>query len=105
MLGALVSLGPAAVEPLLALLKHDDAAARALAAIGLGELGDQRAVEPLIAALDDEEQVVRTAATAALGALGHVRPSTPQEESPAKTRQAEPEPESESVDASAAPNS
>jgi HEAT repeat protein len=90
MLDALVRLGPPAVEPLVALLKDDCAAARTLAAAGLAELGDQRAVGPLNAALDDEEQVVRAAATAALGKLGHAPPLPPQEEAPTKTRQAEP---------------
>jgi len=69
-LDALVGLGPPAVEPLVALLKHDFALARVLAAIGLGELGDPHAVEPLNAAFGDEEQVVREAATAALAKLG-----------------------------------
>jgi HEAT repeat protein len=91
MLDALVGLGPPAVEPLVALLKDDYAAARTLAAAGLAELGDQRAVGPLNAALDDEEQVVRTAAKAALGKLGHGPRSTPTETVPTETPQAKPD--------------
>jgi len=74
---ALVKLGPPAFEPVLAKLKHEDTAVRALAARILGELGDRRAVEPLIRALGDGEWHVRSQAAWALGELGDGRATGP----------------------------
>jgi HEAT repeat protein len=70
MLDALVKIGPPAVEPLIGVLKDENACMRSFAAEGLGELGDKRAVEPLVAVLKDEDEEVRRSATEALRKLG-----------------------------------
>ena len=72
-LDALVSTGAAAVEPLTTTLRDGNATQRALAAVGLGELGDQRAVGPLNAALNDDDERVRRWAVAGLRKLGENR--------------------------------
>ena len=63
---ALVKIGPPAVDPLLAALKHADVEVRTLAAWSLGRLGDKRAVGLLAAALKDKDEQVRAAAAGAL---------------------------------------
>src|ERR1700730_6296255 len=45
---ALVKIGSAAVEPLLATLKDSDSLVQMAVAKALGQIGDARAVEPLI---------------------------------------------------------
>jgi HEAT repeat protein len=52
----------------LAAAEHDDQ--RRLAAVALGEIGDERARQALVSALDDSSDAVCTAADAALDALG-----------------------------------
>jgi HEAT repeat protein len=69
-LDALVDVGPPAVEPLIGVLKDENALVRSFAAEGLGELGDKRAVQPLVAVLKDEDEEVRRSATEALRKLG-----------------------------------
>jgi HEAT repeat protein len=69
-LGALVKIGSPAVEPLIGLLKDENAWLRSFAAEGLGELGDKRSVQPLVALLKDEDEEVRRSATKALSKLG-----------------------------------
>ena len=73
MLDTLISIGAPAVEPLMATLKDGNATERALAAVGLGKLGDPRAVEPLKAALDDEDERVRRWAVEGLRKLNKNR--------------------------------
>lgn len=67
---ALVSLGSAAVEPLIAGLDHRDRRIRAEVCRTLGDLGDSRAAESLILRLSDSDQYVRQAAQKALGKIG-----------------------------------
>lgn len=68
---AMAAAGPAALEPLIALLSHSDVATRAAAAEGLGALGDARAVPALIAELERGDSSNSGAAAAtALGTLG-----------------------------------
>ncbi|MGI6374824.1 MAG: HEAT repeat domain-containing protein [Anaerolineae bacterium] len=68
---AMAAAGPAALEPLIALLSHSDVATRAAAAEGLGALGDARAVPALIAELERGDSSSSGAAAAtALGTLG-----------------------------------
>ncbi|GAG30820.1 unnamed protein product, partial [marine sediment metagenome] len=68
---ALGKIGDAeAVEPLIAMLRHDHKHQRARAAEALGRIGDLRAVEPLVAARNDVEASVRKAAGRALAELG-----------------------------------
>jgi len=69
-LDALVKIGSPAVEPIIGLLKDENAHARSFAAEGLGDLGDKRAVQPLVALLKDEDEEVRQSATKALSKLG-----------------------------------
>jgi HEAT repeat protein len=98
---ALVELGEAAVEPLIAVLNEQGCYTsvlsyyslaeplalgkgshlRALAAEALGKLGDRRAVEPLIAALRDSSLGLRCEAARALGELGDARAVAPLMES------------------------
>lgn len=67
---ALLAYGPAAVGPLLDVLKSGNGVARRAATIALGELRDERAVEPLIEIMQtDDVYAVRTAAATALGQL------------------------------------
>ncbi|MBD3181400.1 hypothetical protein GF312_03850 [Candidatus Poribacteria bacterium] len=67
---ALVDIGPAAVEPLIDVLKNsrNNNAVENAASI-LGSIGDDRAVEPLIAALKDERKSLRSMAADSLGTL------------------------------------
>ena len=69
-LHAIVKLGPAAVEPCLAMLSDTDGPGRGAAIDVLGELGDKRAVKPLMALLKDKDANVRSLAAAALIKLG-----------------------------------
>jgi len=69
---ALVGFGPAAVEPLLAVLNGNKTPARAKAAGVLGKLGDARALPVLKKYADDKAVSVRAAVTQALAGLGGV---------------------------------
>jgi HEAT repeat protein len=71
---ALLAFGPAAVGPLMEVLKAGNGDARAAAAFALGELRDRRAVEPLIEVMQtDDVYAVRTAAATALGQIKDAR--------------------------------
>jgi len=61
-----VRLGPPAVEPLLAALKHRDKVIRRAAADALGKIADPRAAKALVAALGDPDQHFRRSAAEAL---------------------------------------
>src|SRR5664280_2705484 len=61
-----VRLGPPAVEPLLAALKHRDKVVRRAAADALGKIADPRAAKALVAALGDPDQHFRRSAAEAL---------------------------------------
>jgi HEAT repeat protein len=64
---ALMQIGKAAVEPLLAVLQDDDPFVRRRAVLALGEIRDVRALESLIAVLEgDETPLVRREAARAL---------------------------------------
>jgi HEAT repeat protein len=69
----MISLGDAAVEPLLHALGDPDGEVRRAAALALGRIGTRRAVEPLIRALQDDKMAVRWAAIDALGQIGDER--------------------------------
>jgi HEAT repeat protein len=70
-LGALESMGEPAVEPLAAMLRSQDQAARANAAEALGWVGSPAATDALARALRrDGSAVVRTQAAWALGEIG-----------------------------------
>jgi HEAT repeat protein len=66
---ALVAIGDAAVEPLVAVLRHSDPQMRAGAAWALGELKDGRSVEGLVEAARDGRDDVRRMAVEALGKI------------------------------------
>jgi HEAT repeat protein len=67
---SLVKIGdPAAVEPLIECLRHENEQIRLYAAWALGGLGDQRAVDPLVKILRDPVPEVRGIAAHALGLL------------------------------------
>ncbi|PKL55548.1 MAG: hypothetical protein CVV35_09395, partial [Methanomicrobiales archaeon HGW-Methanomicrobiales-6] len=68
--GNLLSMGPAAVGPLIAVLNDRDDSIRRRAAKVLGEIGDPRAVPALIGLLHDDYYSIRREAAAALGATG-----------------------------------
>jgi HEAT repeat protein len=70
---ALVGLGPAAVDPLLAVLSHPPMQRRAYAAEALGRIGDPRVLEPLQVACRDRWPSMRRAAATALGYLADPR--------------------------------
>jgi HEAT repeat protein len=61
-----VRLGPPAVEPLVAALKHRNKAVRWAAADALGKIADPRAAKALVAALGDPDQHFRRSAAEAL---------------------------------------
>ncbi|MBL8924356.1 MAG: HEAT repeat domain-containing protein [Myxococcaceae bacterium] len=67
---ALAHLGPAAVQPLVTLLRHVDPDQRKFAADILGELGRQEASASLVHALHDPDPNVRVSAAEALGKTG-----------------------------------
>lgn len=69
LLEAIVAIGPAAVGPLIGLLKHESPAVRAVAAHALGKLGDKRALEALNTVAKDADQRVREAAIEAIRQL------------------------------------
>jgi len=62
----LAAIGPAAVGPLVASLRDQSPGVRAVAAQGLGRIGDKRAVDALKAALNDPNQRVRDSAAEAI---------------------------------------
>ncbi|MFO0596545.1 MAG: HEAT repeat domain-containing protein [Myxococcaceae bacterium] len=66
----LAQLGPASLEPLVALLRHPDPDQRKFAADILGELRRTEAVEALVTAVADADANVRTSAAEALGRVG-----------------------------------
>jgi HEAT repeat protein len=68
-LEALAAVGPAAIDPLLALLKDQKPGVRAAAAQGLGKLGDKRAIAALQTTQHDPSQQVRHSATEAIRAI------------------------------------
>ena len=68
--GALGSLGPDAVNPLIRLLDSGDRETRRWAVYGLGLTHDARAADSLIKHLSDPRSEVRKAAALALGTLG-----------------------------------
>jgi HEAT repeat protein len=68
-LEALAAVGPAAVEPLIALLEDANLGVRSAAAQGLGRLGDKRALDALKAGLKDPDQQVRESAAGAIRAI------------------------------------
>ncbi|MGQ9476792.1 MAG: HEAT repeat domain-containing protein [Actinomycetota bacterium] len=70
---ALLKIGEAALEPLMAALKHHHISVRKAAAELLGRLGDRRAVSALRSALKDRDWEVREAAQAALESLNQRR--------------------------------
>jgi HEAT repeat protein len=61
-----IRLGPPAVEPLVAALKHRDKVVRRAAADALGKIADPRAAKALVAALGDPDQHFRRSAAEAL---------------------------------------
>jgi HEAT repeat protein len=69
----LVSMGPAAVVPLLRALSDRDPLARSHAALALGLIKDMRAAEPLANALKDADGTVRENAVLALWQIGGER--------------------------------
>ena len=70
MVTALVAIGKPTVEPLLAVIEHEDFEVRLRVIEALEEIKDQRAVDPLIARLKDERKSVVTFAARALGEIG-----------------------------------
>ena len=71
---ALLAFGPAAVGPLMEVLKSGNGDARERAAFALGELRDKRAVEPLVLVMQtDDVYAVRAAAATALGQIKDAR--------------------------------
>jgi len=66
----LAGMGEPAVDPLIVLLKDEDAIVRAYSAGALGGTKSERAVAPLIALLDDGDSYVRRTGVEALGKTG-----------------------------------
>jgi HEAT repeat protein len=74
----LEKIGAAAVDPLIACLKHPHQAVPARAAAMLGRIRDPRAVEPLVAMLGERSGARSSAAAAkALGEIGDARAVAP----------------------------
>jgi HEAT repeat protein len=67
---ALAQIGTPSVDPLIAVLTHQEEDVRWKAAIALGEIGDTRAIGPLIELLRDEDRFVKGRAAYALGLIG-----------------------------------
>ena len=67
---ALVRMGDVAVEPLIALLAHENPTVRHQVAHVLGKIGDARAVPALIKTLSDVDDSVRLKSVFALGQIG-----------------------------------
>jgi len=74
---ALVRIGTAAVEPLIAALKDKNGTISAAVAQMLGDIGDTRAIEPLLGALRDGKKAVRQSAARALGQVEDPRAVEP----------------------------
>ncbi len=74
---ALSRIGRAAVEPLIAALKHHNWEVRENAVKALGRIRDARVVEPLIAALKDKDESVRRAAIEPMGKIRDARAVKP----------------------------
>src|SRR6266566_4819898 len=72
-----VSLGSAALVPLVSALTDNKYWVRQRAVTALGQLGDPRALEPLLAALGDRTSGIRQQAATALGQLGDPRALEP----------------------------
>jgi len=68
--GLLAGMGELAIDPLIALLKHEDAIVRAYSAGALGGTKSERAVAPLIGLLKDRDSYVRRTAAESLGSTG-----------------------------------
>jgi HEAT repeat protein len=66
----LVSLGPEAVEPLIAVLRDDFRGVRKAAVKAMRDIGDPREFEPTVALLSDNDDSIRCAAAEALEGLG-----------------------------------
>ena len=66
---ALERVGGPTVDPLIGILRGDDAVARENAAMALGLIEQSRAIAPLVAALDDEVEAVRARSAWALGMI------------------------------------
>jgi HEAT repeat protein len=77
----IVSMGEAAVEPLIGLLEDKDVTARRGAAESLGRLGSKKAIDPLAARLLDADPRTRREAGDALKAIGW-KPGTVEEAIP-----------------------
>jgi HEAT repeat protein/protein-S-isoprenylcysteine O-methyltransferase Ste14 len=85
--GLLAGMGELAIDPLIALLKHEDAIVRAYSAGALGGTKSERAVAPLIGLLKDRDSYVRRTAAESLGSTGSsqaVRPLIEALEDPAR---------------------
>ena len=74
---ALVQLGEAAVESVLAGLDTSDVDVRKFLIDTLGDIRDPRAVSPLLQALTDEDENISVAAAEALGKIGDPRAVEP----------------------------
>jgi len=74
---ALIKIGNAAVEPLIAVLKYHISDVRRRAIEALGQIGDARAVEPLIAVLKDQDIGIRMTTAEALGQIADKRAIKP----------------------------
>jgi HEAT repeat protein len=68
--GALIAIGDASVDPLIAVLQDEDLKVRGFAAAALGEIGEKRAIKALIPLQQDGEDMVRQASAEALKKLG-----------------------------------
>ena len=68
--GLLAGMGEPAIDPLIVLLKDEDANVRAYSAGALGNMGSARVVSPLIALLSDGDSYVRRTAAGSLGRTG-----------------------------------
>lgn len=73
----LTAMGSQAVNPLLAVMKHQNKWVRANAATALGRIGSPEGYEALVEALADEEPDVRASAAEALGWMGDQRAAEP----------------------------
>ena len=67
--GALVSIGVSALEPLITALKSKESKIRWLSVDALGQIGDPRAIEPLISTLGDQDWNVDREVPTALDAI------------------------------------
>lgn len=67
---ALSKIGSAAVEPLIAFLKHDNYQVRQSAIMALGNIGDSRAIKPLMELLKTQDKYASEKTMVALSKLG-----------------------------------